>query len=324
MGSWIGGDRDGNPYVTADVLRLAVTSQADDRVRASPHGAARPVAGAVDVGPPDRSHIRARGAGRRVRRRLAVPRRRAVPARPARHARPAVDDGRRGARPRYPARRLTPTCRRTPRPSELIADLDIVAASLQRARRSGAGGRPCRCRCAGRVEIFRTHLCGLDLRQNSDVHAEVIGEMLARRRRRRRLRAPRRGTTRGRPDGRAPRLPPAAHAVRRATARWSRPNWLCCSEAASAHARFGPEIIPHAIISKAESVSDVLEQAVLLKEVGLVRVDAETGTDHGGARHRPAVRDDHRPPRRRPHARRACSPTTGTARSSPAGRTRRR
>ena len=49
-------------------------------------------------------------------------------------------------------------------------------------------------------------------------------------------------------------------------------------EAASAHARFGPRAVPHSIISKAESVSDVLEVAVLLKEVGLVRVDAVTGT----------------------------------------------
>src|SRR4029079_1581076 len=49
-------------------------------------------------------------------------------------------------------------------------------------------------------------------------------------------------------------------------------------EAASAHARFGAEIIPHAIISKSESVSEVLEQAVLLKEAGLVRIDPATGT----------------------------------------------
>ena len=44
-------------------------------------------------------------------------------------------------------------------------------------------------------------------------------------------------------------------------------------EAASAHRRFGRPTIPHYVISMAESVSDVLEVAVLLKEVGLVRID---------------------------------------------------
>ena len=46
-------------------------------------------------------------------------------------------------------------------------------------------------------------------------------------------------------------------------------------QAASAHRRFGARTIPHYVISMAESVSDVLEVAVLLKEVGLVRIDVD-------------------------------------------------
>ena len=43
------------------------------------------------------------------------------------------------------------------------------------------------------------------------------------------------------------------------------------TEAADAHGRLGPQAIPHYVISGASSVSDVLEVAVLLREVGLVR-----------------------------------------------------
>src|SRR5699024_4430442 len=47
------------------------------------------------------------------------------------------------------------------------------------------------------------------------------------------------------------------------------------AEAAAAHARLGPEVIPHYVISMAESVSDVLEVAVLCKQVGLVHAAAD-------------------------------------------------
>ena len=40
--------------------------------------------------------------------------------------------------------------------------------------------------------------------------------------------------------------------------------------AAEAHARYGPEAIPQCIISMCKGISDMLEVAVLLKEVGLV------------------------------------------------------
>ena len=41
--------------------------------------------------------------------------------------------------------------------------------------------------------------------------------------------------------------------------------------AAAAHQRYGPEAVPHYVISKTSGASDVLETVVLLKEVGLLR-----------------------------------------------------
>src|SRR5260370_10602677 len=40
--------------------------------------------------------------------------------------------------------------------------------------------------------------------------------------------------------------------------------------AAEAHAKFGADVIPHSIISMCNGMSDMLEVALLLKEVGLV------------------------------------------------------
>src|SRR5690606_27867009 len=47
------------------------------------------------------------------------------------------------------------------------------------------------------------------------------------------------------------------------------------TEAAAAHARLGPAAIPHYVISMATSLSDVLEVAVLCKQVGLVQARAD-------------------------------------------------
>ncbi len=44
--------------------------------------------------------------------------------------------------------------------------------------------------------------------------------------------------------------------------------------AAEVHRRFGPDALPNYVISKCQSVSDLLEVGVLLKEVGLLRGDA--------------------------------------------------
>ncbi|MDH3845921.1 MAG: phosphoenolpyruvate carboxylase [Myxococcales bacterium] len=125
------------------------------------------------------------------------------------------------------------------------------------------------------VETFGTHLCGLDLRQNSAIHQEVVAELLA--------------TANVHPDYLSL---PEAQRVTLLSAELEGPRPLTTlhgdyseltrseldvlREAASAHARFGPRTIPHYVISMAESVSDVLEVAVLLREVGLVRTQGGT------------------------------------------------
>ena len=79
---------------------------------------------------------------------------------------------------RQPEHELDLGLQRYATPAELLADLDIVDASL-RANGSAvlADDRLARLREA--VRVFGFHLSGLDMRQNSDVHEEVVAELLA-------------------------------------------------------------------------------------------------------------------------------------------------
>ena len=297
MGSWIGGDRDGNPFVTADVLRLAVDSQATTAFGhhlLALHALALQLSMSARLITPtpalaeladasaDDSPFRADEPYRRALRGM--------------HARlwslaAEVLDEVPGPAPHAPLPPYTG-------PDELIADLGVVADSLA----SHGAGELAAARVVPLrrgVGVFRTHLCGLDLRQNSEIHEQVVAELL-------------------RVAGVTDRYAQLEEATRVEvlTAELSggrplvtpfvtysdvvRSELAVVREAASAHARFGAEIIPHAIISKAESVSDVLEQAVLLKEAGLVRVDPANRRDRVSGRHRAPVRDDLRSaPRRR-------------------------
>jgi phosphoenolpyruvate carboxylase len=273
MGSWIGGDRDGNPYVTAPVLRLAVESHAltawehhlgelhrlsidlsmSDRL-VTPTPALLTLAAAAG----DDSPFRSDEPYRRVLR--------GIHARAWAMAAQVLDE----VPGPLPHADLAPYART----SELAADLDVVIESL---RSHGAGAlADARVEPVRRgIEIFGSHLCGLDMRQNSEIHGEVVAELL-------------RGA--GVVDdylgldedrrvavltaelgGQRPLVTPFAEYTELTAG-----ELAVMREAASAHARFGPRAVPHAVISKAESVSDVLEVAVLLKEVGLVRIDPET------------------------------------------------
>ncbi len=159
--------------------------------------------------------------------------------------------------------------------AELIADYDVVATSL---RSHGAGDlADARIEPARRaVAIFGAHLCGLDLRQNSAVHERVIADLLA---------------NAGVTDDYAGCSEPERVAILTAELRSPRvlrypgatydeetqSELAILDAAAGAVARVGRRVIPHYVISMANAVSDVLEVAILLKEVGLVR------PGHGGA-----------------------------------------
>jgi phosphoenolpyruvate carboxylase len=152
---------------------------------------------------------------------------------------------------------------------ELRAELDLLDRSL---REHGstilARGRLRHLRRA--VDLFGFHLAGLDLRQNAEVHARTVGELLE---------VARPGT------GYAKLAEPARVALLREELATPRPlasSFVAYAEettaelaifraAAEMRRLYGPAAVVNSIISKAEGVSDVLEVALLLKEAGLLR-----------------------------------------------------
>jgi phosphoenolpyruvate carboxylase len=269
-GSWIGGDRDGNPYVTADALRRATRRQAETALG---HHLAELTALRDELSMSDRLirptkelYELAEASGDASPFRADEPYRRAVvgiSGRLTATARTVVgpDAGAATDLPPYDA------------PGELLADLDTIDASLRSHGAAAlADDRLLRLREA--VDVFGFHLCGLDLRQNSAVHEEVVGELLAwagvcedyaalGEEERVRVLAAELGNRR-------PLVRPDARLSERA-----RGELDVVVAAADAVRRLGADVVPNYVISMCESVSDVLEVAVLLKEAGLLGLDDE-------------------------------------------------
>ena len=153
----------------------------------------------------------------------------------------------------------------------LRADLVAIALSL---REGGAGllatggalGRLIRA-----VETFGFHLATLDLRQNSDVHARVVGDLFK--------------VAGVAPDYLALDEAQRVELLRKelaserllaspfaSYAEETRSELAIVRAAAQAHEMYGAAAITTYIISKCESVSDMLEVNVLLKEAGLYRL----------------------------------------------------
>ena len=274
MGSWIGGDRDGNPFVTDEVMRYAIGRQTATALEHHLAGVYRlshqlsmtdrlvtptPEVIALAEASGDESPFRADEPYRRALRGMharlhAYARRLLAP----------EDDvpGPPPAEPRAAYRDL----------SELLGDLDTVATSL---RTHGAAPiaaslvEPVR----DGVATFGAHLCGLDMRQNSAVHETVVADLL-------RSAGVRDDYLSLDESRRVAILEGELHSPRLLChpasdlADITRSELAILREAATAVERVGRSIVPHYVISMAHDVSDVLEVAVLLKEVGLVTAAA--------------------------------------------------
>ena len=265
MGSWIGGDRDGNPNVVAQTLQYANRAQATvalahylgevHRLGAELSLSSRLVEPTAEL-----LALAARGHDTNPHRR-DEPYRQALVGVYARLA--ATARALAGLEAPRPHADMPPYAT----PAELLADLDVIRSSLEaHGSRPIADGRLRTLRRA--VAVFGFHLATLDLRQNSEVHETVVAELLAR--------AGVHGDYAGLPerertelllaDLASPRLLDTPYVVR---------SELLDSElailraAADIHHRFGSAALPNYVISKCQSLSDLLEVALLLKEVGL-------------------------------------------------------
>ena len=268
MGSWIGGDRDGNPFVTADVLLQALQLQSNRALKFyldELHllGAELSLDGRLVVVSDELSALADRSPDPSPHRR-GEPYRRAISGIYARLAATAWALDRLES-PHHAVGKAPPYGE----VAELSADLAVLHRSLT------ANGSPALARGRLRtlrraVDVFGFHLASIDLRQNSDVHERTIGELLE---------VIRPGTNYARlgEDQRVALLLAEIKTARPLTSPFVAYSAETTSElgivraAAEAHRRYGSAAVPNYVISKADSVSDILEVALLLKEAGLLR-----------------------------------------------------
>jgi len=268
MGQWIGGDRDGNPNVTAETLDYALRRQCELVLRhylTEVHylgGELSLSATLVDVSP--EMQALAEASPDPNEHRHDEPYRRALTGVYARLA-ASLRDLTGGVAARHAVAPQNPY----PNAEAFMADLRTIEDSL----REKHGGvlvnqrlRP----LMRAVEVFGFHLATVDLRQSSDKHEAVVADLLK--------------IARIEPDyaalpedakqtllvkllddARPLRVPDGAYQPLTVS------ELAIFSQARIAHARYGRAAIRHYIISHTETVSDLLEALLLQKEVGLMR-----------------------------------------------------
>jgi len=267
LGSWIGGDRDGNPYVTADVMRHALTrhcATALDFYFGEIHELGGELSQSVRIveTTPALDRLASKSPDVSEHRR-DEPYRRALTGIYARLSATAL---RLGHRPS--GRPAVADAEPYADQGEFSKDLAILADSLAAngSKRIACGRLRNLVRAA---DIFGFHLASLDMRQHSGVHEQIVGELFA-------FGAHKAGYAELNEYERRQWL-----LQELAIPRLLRSPYLKYSEdvtnelamfdtAARLHREFGATSLPNYIISKADSVSDVLEVAVLLKEAGLL------------------------------------------------------
>ena len=271
IGSWIGGDRDGNPFVDANVLQETLEMQNArvvdfyltelDKLRAELSLSTRLVTvssalnALADASPDMSEHSQ------------LEPYRRAISliiARLAATRTPGPDN----AANRFPPYETA---------AAFAADLDSVHQSLMD---NGSAAL-----CKGRlrmlrraVDCFGFHLASVDLRQSSDVHATVVAELFA-------AATPIKTYLDRGEDERIAALQDELGSLRPLL----RPHWDYSEQTAkelailraarTGQVRYGPRTVMTAIISNTRSASDLLALAVLLRETGLATAEGKSAVN---------------------------------------------
>lgn len=267
MGNWIGGDRDGNPNVDADTLVYTIRRHAEVVLRfylTEVHnlGAELSVSRQLRGGTPALEALAAQAHDPNDHR-ADEPYRQALVGIYARLA--ATLQALTGTEA---LRHAVSPSTAYERPEHFVHDLKILDSALARNK----GGRLAQARLQPLLRAARSfgfHMATHDLRQSSDIHANVVEDLLNKAglcsdygaldepsRQALLLQCLR--------DPRPLRLPRETYADR------TESELRIFQQAYEARQAFGPEVIRHCIISHTETVSDLLEVLVLQKEVGLL------------------------------------------------------
>jgi phosphoenolpyruvate carboxylase len=271
IGSWIGGDRDGNPHVTADSLRLALGRASHALLseyleQLNSLGAELSVSSELATVSDAVAELARRSADQNPAR-ADEPYRRAIT---GMYARLAATYLQFFGRPT--TRAASVAAEAYPDAAAFHTDLSTLQRSLLEESKMALGGGHLLARLVRAVETFGFHLATLDLRQNADVHERVVAELLA---------------IAGVSPNYLTLSEPERVALLRgelATQRLLASPYAAYTPetvselaviraAAEAQQRYGAECVTTYIVSKCESVSDLLEVNILLKEAGLYRND---------------------------------------------------
>ncbi|MBL4906220.1 MAG: phosphoenolpyruvate carboxylase, partial [Sneathiella sp.] len=267
IGSWIGGDRDGNPFVTSEIM--AETLKRQSSVALNHYLKELHLLGgelslslrivkassellALSEKSPDQSAHR-----------KEEPYRRALISIYARVAATltVIDNEKAALKPVGDAEAYNSV-------DELQNDLAIIRRSLLENNSTDlAKGRLRKLERA--IDCFGFHLASIDLRQNSKIHEATIAELLSA------VDLEKDYVSLNEEDRIALLCKELKNARPLLRAHWdysedTQKELKVLKTTASAIKTYGPHALPTAIISNAESVSDLLELAVLLKEVGIV------------------------------------------------------
>lgn len=269
LGSWIGGDRDGNPYVTAETLELSLRRSAETVLISyldALHALGAELSISSELADIDPAVLTlAEASGDDAPSRSDEPYRRAIAGIYARLA--ATHENLIGSPPPRPSS-LDAAPYETPEAFKI--DLRTIARALAESggetlASSGALGRLIRS-----VRTFGFHLATLDMRQNSAVHERTVGELL-------RVAGVEADYVALDEEARIDLLrrelaSPRLLAVPQADyTDETRSELAIMHAAANAHERYGSGCITNYIVSMTETASDLLEVHILLKEAGLYR-----------------------------------------------------